>query len=219
MSYALRSENAQAQIRRDTQARAQPDDNDPTKWWSLMQHYGAATWLLDWTYSPFVALYFACVERPDRDGAVWIVDIGAVFDRTRERHANIIQPDGAIVFPWYSADGAGSLIHFQEPWRQTDRMAVQQGLHSFATDPKANHDDILASLFSERPQRWTSKILVPSTLKLSCLAQLRRLNVSGRLLFPGADGLGALARELMQSAEADELARLDVPGAQRWWVQ
>jgi len=194
-----------------------PRDNDPTKWWSLMQHYGAATRLLDWSYSPYVALYYACTERPDADGAIWIVDVGAVADRTRERHAHILRPDGSMLFPWFSTDGDGSVIHFQEPWRQTDRMAVQQGLHSFATDPTADHDAILASLFGERPQRWTSKVIVPSKLKRPCTAHLRKLNVSGRGLLPGADGLGARAKELVQSAQADELAVLGVPGAERWW--
>lgn len=41
-------------------------------WWlMLMQHYGASTRLLDWTRSPFVALYFAVEANHDSDGEVW----------------------------------------------------------------------------------------------------------------------------------------------------
>jgi hypothetical protein len=53
-----------------------PEAWDILGWWELMQHHGAPTRLMDWTTSPFVAIWFALDGHEDGDGdmALWIYD-------------------------------------------------------------------------------------------------------------------------------------------------
>ncbi len=53
-----------------------PEAWDILGWWELMQHHGAPTRLMDWTTSPFVAIWFALDGHQDGAGdmALWIYD-------------------------------------------------------------------------------------------------------------------------------------------------
>ena len=49
-----------------------PEWEDDFQWLALMQHHGAPTRLLDFTWSPYVAAFLA-LERAVDDAAVWAI--------------------------------------------------------------------------------------------------------------------------------------------------
>src|ERR1700727_3601973 len=50
-----------------------PDPDDDFQWMALMQHHGAPTRLIDFTWSPYVAAFFA-LERATGNAAVWALN-------------------------------------------------------------------------------------------------------------------------------------------------
>jgi len=162
---------------------------------TVMQHFGAPTRLLDWTYSPEVAAYFACIHEPNKDGTIWWIDSKAVehfctehwvewgFKRYSEDPREEIDLDARIFEP--NVPTFVTLVRHRFPF---PRVRVQQGLFTMGSQLGMNHDTVLKEQVSERQRGRT---VIEAHMKvhvLDCLEQREIDAVS--LQYAGADRVG-----------------------------
>jgi hypothetical protein len=166
---------------------AVPHDTD-WDWLALGQHHGLPTRLLDWTYSPYVALHFAThnTEKYDRDGAVWMVDYVGAHDHLPQRLRDALAEEGAQVFttellakaaPLRDLDRGETFVLFVEPPSFDARIVNQYALFCVMSPIDLNIED--------RAQR----IVIPAELKWEVRDKLDQANITERVLFPGLDGI------------------------------
>jgi FRG domain-containing protein len=166
-------------------------------WLALGQHHGLPTRLLDWTYSPYVALHFATQNRAkyDRDAVVWCIDYVRAHEQLPAALRDVLVAEGAQVFTTeLLAEAAPSLDDlsrygddfalFVEPPSFDARIVNQYALFSVVAQAEASLEDWL-----RRREDLATRVVVPAELKWEVRDKLDQANVTERVLFPGLDGL------------------------------
>ena len=166
-------------------------------WLALAQHHGLPTRLLDWTYSPYVALHFATARARafGEDGAVWMVDYVRAHELAPRALRNQLEREDAILFStemitavakdFADLDALGeNFVVFVEPPSFDERIVNQYALFSLMSQPAVSLDSWLA----EHPE-LLRKLVIPAELKWEVRDKLDQANITERVLFPGLDGL------------------------------
>ena len=144
-------------------------EKPPTSEWEFLaiaQHHGLPTRLLDWSENLLVAIFFACNNKTDSDGAVYVLNTKSVVDPEKS--------------PFEM-----TRIAKYRPNHVTQRITAQRGL--FTVHPKPNKPMLLGD--SPHKAYQTRKVIIPAKAKERILWDLSRFNINARSLFPDLDGL------------------------------
>lgn len=178
-------------------------------WLSVAQHHGLPTRLMDWTFSPYVALHFvtANTDLYGRDGVIWCLNYKKVHQQLPGLLSNVLANEGADVFTIEMLSRIPSLQEFDglsvepftlffEPPSIDDRIVNQYALFSVVSNPTVGPQ----SWLKDRPDLY-QKIYVAKELKWEIRDKLDQANINERVLFPGLDGLSRwLKRQYVQSS-------------------
>lgn len=159
-----------------------PERSDTFQWLALMQHHGAPTRLLDFTWSPQVAAFFA-LEHTTKQAAVWAVNPKKLVIVT-ERLNQFLE------------DSITEHIGIGEPFVMNARLIAQSGTFIVTRQVGDAIEDIVVN--QRYPEDTLVKFELPADLvRLSAMRALYMMNVTNATLFPGLDGLArSLAYEL-----------------------
>lgn len=185
------------------------DSGEEDELWSIGQHHGLWTPLLDWTYSPYVGLFFAFAKE-DQKGE----------DDNPYRSVYILNKS------FVDDDGQCPDIRVMEP-RKDDhgRLVNQAGLFTFSPNDATIENKLIETIsefdeFKEGGEETEAEFLAQYICKVyignedreGCLKTLRRMNVHHASLFPDLLGASDYCNILMEDEQREkEIAEATPP--------
>jgi len=160
-----------------------PALKDDFEWMALMQHHGAPTRLLDFTWSPYVAVFFA-LERAEHDAAVWALN---------PEHFPSVGELGRFTLDQLNRGKSKFQVAIGRPYIMNRRLIAQSGTLVVSGTLGRPVEAIL-----RRPAGTLIKfILRRDAVRQTAMRELYRMNITHATLFPDLDGLArSLAYEL-----------------------
>jgi len=199
-------------------ARVENSQNYNTwNWLALAQHHGLPTRLLDWTYSPFVAMHFATSEISSQqwDGLIWCVNYKEFNNLLRKKFEpifaenegleEIVKAGGANAFTVRTLLeiapeplSSDAFFKIKKEKLSLDEEFIlffeppsmdERIVNQFALHSIASHPQIAADEIIIKHPSLYKRIIIPSELKWEIRDKLDQANINERVLFPSLDGL------------------------------
>lgn len=186
-----------------------PEKGDVIEWLGVMRHYGAPTRLLDWTYSFYIAAFFA-LEESGGACALWALRTKSLTKRVESvlgERAEILKndPDIRKEETWAAIFQKSPLAFAYpvNPFRLNERLVLQQGVFLCPGDISKPFENNLSAVL---PQHNKSSYMLFKYIidfdveeRRNALLQLHRMNINRATLFPGLEGFAKSLKTLLIS--------------------
>jgi hypothetical protein len=199
-----------------------PKDDEEDEWWALAQHHGLATPMLDWTYSPFVALFIAfedkrcwCKEKDKEPKVYKEPESRAVFalahPLVRERETDDkpaprpFSPKGHANYRLVNQGGV--FLKMPKPEYEDEdgkRHIIKRHIdletyvsENFTADTYRNAPDGNGKK-NTNPRAILLKVIIPTKGRIECLKFLDHMNINRSSLFPDLDGAARYVNDLWE---------------------
>ena len=183
-----------------------PKQNHIIEWFALMQHHGAPTRLLDWTYSFFIATYFALKEA-EGDCAVWALNVRWIKDIVEtiigKKKRDIYEEDENFLkrttFKKIFLEDPNAMVLAINPYHLNKRLTVQQGIFLCPGNISEPFEDNLQGILSPTPNFQVDliKYTIKYEIKAEILKKLHRMNINEASLYPGLDGFARSLKTIL----------------------
>jgi hypothetical protein len=177
-----------------------PDHTLTDEWLAIMQHYGAPTRLLDFTYSPYVAAYFAFENAENNDNVtIWAIDAKWLDEQLDKNYSELritresYQKDrkGKDFDSIFMSQSQYKLVLAASPFRRNERVVYQKGVFLCPGDARSG---FMENLLGYKDEQGLKDHVILYTLCIDkekrneALTKLELMNINRNTLFPGLDG-------------------------------
>jgi len=215
--YGRREQSLLRNFRKYAHRNATPRDS-LWNWIALGQHHGLPTRLLDWSFSPFVALHFATVNRAEwkSDAMIWCVDCVKIKNYLPTKLQRLLKREDSDVLTVEMLDevaptlaalerlSSKPFLAFFEPPSVDDRIINQAALLSVSS-----RADLSVNRWLYAHKELFHRIVIPAKLKQEIRDKLDQANINERILFPGLDGLSLWLTRYYSPTGAPQLISRD----------